>query len=1051
MLLLITLNSTNPIRAEDPKTTPRSDAAYVPPPSPPSPAPRDSLLDLGTLLAGDIRFPSDRVTGITAPFTSPLSDPTPTPQQTSEYMIGKVGVMIVFVESNGALDTNIEDWTTGRMQEVETSIQRALNWWAGQYPYASGKLSFATNSQRTIASTRYEPIMRPSTDDQLWVPDVLANINCGSGSDAVTIARSCAQETRGKWVTDWAFTIFVVDSFKDTDGSFSDGTSAFSYLFGPYMVVTYHNDGWGIDRMDRVVAHHIGHIFGATDESNGVSEKSGYLYTSDTENSSCIMHIYDWCVSKGTKGQIGWADSNTNNHPDILENDIQLEFTKTPTSITDQAPLIFEGQLALKPYQCLYPICRSITTNRLSSVTSSTIISARDGAFDSAYESFTLAIPVSKGGFYNTTIDAKDLALGKLSRFDANATYTYLIVNDSRRDSNTLRTNVGAQEKMSFRLFWAHNNSAVRSGKIWVEGVEGSPSTAGWFNVTLSSQVVGKRYYHVNEAEAPIKAKEGEIKIRSITKTADPLEVTWDRVFVQLSTERSRIDVSSSAPLSVRAYYESDGAVFQGSISLNDDSTQRKTGKYSYKATSIQDRLYGLTAFRSDEAEVVFDRVNIVLSSKDNRIDVGSEAKIKWSAKYESDGAPFEGEVRLNNDTTKTSVGRAVYKVSSIRDPRHGLTAFESNQIDVIFDRVIINLRATAERVNVATLAPLVWSSKYEYDNSTFTGQIQFNTPLTQDKVGRYDYSVSSISDQLHGISIFVSNRASAVFDKVKVTLTPEKSRIAVGKDAHLIVDARYLYDNSTFDGSATLNNTLTKNQVGQYGYTVSRIEGGRYKITSFESSTASIMFDRVDVVLTAQLPRVEVDQNASISYAAGYAYDGTAFQGKVHLNQPTVQSEAGRTEFSVRQVVDEKYGINIFASNIVAVIFDHIHLSDVAAEGLTPGAVKVSLRLSYTSDGSPVEDGGVTINGVKAAHVGGGVYAAQVGTLMPYLPIQIKVDKLGFNGQLSSQSFFPLGNTVPWIAAAGAIAGGVIWLRKRRKSSVFEEETVVEEEAEAT
>ena len=62
--------------------------------------------------------------------------------------------------------------------------------------------------------------------------------------------------------TDWAFTIFVVDSLNDLDGKFSDNVwFAYSYLGGPFLVMTYDNNGYGISDMDYACAHETGHIF----------------------------------------------------------------------------------------------------------------------------------------------------------------------------------------------------------------------------------------------------------------------------------------------------------------------------------------------------------------------------------------------------------------------------------------------------------------------------------------------------------------------------------------------------------------------------------------------------------------------------------------------------------------------------------------------------------------------------------------------------------------------------------------------------------------------
>jgi hypothetical protein len=152
------------------------------------------------------------------------SDPRPGVMETSEYMIGRVGVYIVFVESTGRIDPNMEDWQDWRMVQVEQGIYRALGWWMSQYPFASPKLEFYVNRDRIIGFTDYEPIIRPGTDEQLWVPQVLSRLGCGSGDNFYMMAKSCADQIRKSWGMDWAFIIFVVDSYNDVDGKFADAT-----------------------------------------------------------------------------------------------------------------------------------------------------------------------------------------------------------------------------------------------------------------------------------------------------------------------------------------------------------------------------------------------------------------------------------------------------------------------------------------------------------------------------------------------------------------------------------------------------------------------------------------------------------------------------------------------------------------------------------------------------------------------------------------------------------------------------------------------------------
>ena len=59
-----------------------------------------------------------------------IADPTPGYWETSEYMIGKIAVGIIFPESNGSIDVSTEDWTDLEIQQCLNKIQYALNAYA---------------------------------------------------------------------------------------------------------------------------------------------------------------------------------------------------------------------------------------------------------------------------------------------------------------------------------------------------------------------------------------------------------------------------------------------------------------------------------------------------------------------------------------------------------------------------------------------------------------------------------------------------------------------------------------------------------------------------------------------------------------------------------------------------------------------------------------------------------------------------------------------------------------------------------------------------------
>ncbi|MEL7337041.1 MAG: protein containing Planctomycete extracellular domain protein, partial [Planctomycetota bacterium] len=217
-------------------------------------------LDARRLLAGDMSIVNT---------TSAAGPPVgATASENSEVLLGRVAVTPVFLESNGNIDTETQNWTPEEIQSVMDKIIASGDWWVEtleelntvhtlEFVYDDG---FAT----TPFSTSYEGIDRNSEGYLQFAPEFYT----AQGYDGNDLRRAGEQfnnDQRALLDTDWAFTIFVVDSSDDPDGFFAPGGSfrgAFAVTNGPFYVVPS-------GRPTSTFAHELGHIFWAFDEYLG--------------------------------------------------------------------------------------------------------------------------------------------------------------------------------------------------------------------------------------------------------------------------------------------------------------------------------------------------------------------------------------------------------------------------------------------------------------------------------------------------------------------------------------------------------------------------------------------------------------------------------------------------------------------------------------------------------------------------------------------------------------------------------------------------------------
>ncbi|MBI4817197.1 MAG: hypothetical protein HY791_13120 [Deltaproteobacteria bacterium] len=258
---------------------------------------------------------------------------------TPQSATGSYRVTILLPESNGATDPSSEDWTPAMLAEVVDRVLSSCLYWAeAAPPWAELSCDVGFYDFRDTP-TGYEPITHPSGapllgfwggDEDLWINELMDVLGHSSvllyyyfEVEDFNDAAAAAAGTQG------AYSAFVVNSLNDTDGAFSDGSSAYApVLNAPYLVMTWDNGRWrdllGAESLRKVASHETGHLFGAEDEYASSASECGdthHGYANENHEgcpggavTSCLMradapcgYLHPYPICYWTRGAVGWA------------------------------------------------------------------------------------------------------------------------------------------------------------------------------------------------------------------------------------------------------------------------------------------------------------------------------------------------------------------------------------------------------------------------------------------------------------------------------------------------------------------------------------------------------------------------------------------------------------------------------------------------------------------------------------------------------------------------------------------------------------------------
>ena len=408
-------------------------------------------------------------------------------QDTAEFLLGDVTVNVVFLESNGKIDTSTEDWTPELTAEVKATIEEGVTWWSDTLALYTDVHELNFNFDYQYADnpieTAYEPISRPSQDVELWVEEFFRAVDIPEAAGFSTEIREFNHRQRVLHNSNWSFTIFVVNAEQDPNDRFgneaadnTDFQRAFAYTGGRFIVMPH-------SRPAATVAHEMAHIFWAHDEYRGsdpYTARRGYYATQNTNAydgnpdvtarelsllSSTSAAYADHAVSTSARETLGWRDSDGDGIFDVLDVDHAIDGTITFDPVTRRAT--FVGSSSVQTLDNRNPVGtqNDMTINRITGlqyqldnglwqdlmtldsyqvqVTASTP-SLPDGVSTVAFRTIDHRTGVTSGEVARTIASTPPVLQNPVNRYDVNA--------DNFVAPNDVLTVVQAINRKSFDL-----------------------------------------------------------------------------------------------------------------------------------------------------------------------------------------------------------------------------------------------------------------------------------------------------------------------------------------------------------------------------------------------------------------------------------------------------------------------------------------------------------------------------------------------------------------------------------------------------------------------
>ena len=485
-----------------------------------------------------------------------------------------------------------------------------------------------------------------------------------------------------------------------------------------------------------------------------------------------------------------------------------------------------------------------------------------------------------------------------------------------------------------------------------------------------------------------------------------------DAYTVSFTVDDNRINIGENATVGYTVISDYDASAYDGTVNLNYSTwTQASVQRQGFTVSSLGgDDTDGVTSISTNDADyVIWDRVQVQsYTVVDDRVNINDNVNVDVLLYYDYDNTQVTtGTITIIGNSAVhqgSGVWRLIYSTDSPykgtfdtvagTGSLYGITVFDQNgqTQDVIWDSLTITaIDPTDQRINTgANASGMVFSAVRGYDGSAFDGTLTLNdTTYDHGTVGIYYYMISSASGGTYGITAIGTNDNTwCIFDEVKITwITTNSTYNDLDDYVLLTVGLTYEYDGASITAGtfslqygttyltlthlASGNWTVTDGSAASVSRTYDSVNGTGtlYGITviNMDSKSAVCHWDKIILVITANLQWTVVGYNITLSYSGTFESNGSTWSGTVTLNSTggtlyPVYSSAGNYTFDVVSISGIISG---FDSTSVWVVWDDLSFSHgvdwYKANDYTSyyywGGLVLPIQFVWTINGTAVED----------------------------------------------------------------------------------------------